>query len=69
MSKEIENFNSNFYDEIFDIAFVLKESCLGAGKAHKDKYDTLLDKYELGLTTEKLDNIKFVKFKISLKST
>ena len=41
MSKEIENFNSNFYDEIFDIAFVLKESCLGAGKAHKDKYDTL----------------------------
>ena len=41
MSKEIENFNSNFDDESFDMAFVLKESCLGAGKAHKDKYDTL----------------------------
>ncbi len=41
MSKEIENFNSNFDDEIFDMAFVLKESCLGAGKAHKDKYYTL----------------------------
>ena len=41
MSKEIENFNSNFNDESFDMAFVLKESCLGAGKAHKDKYYTL----------------------------
>ena len=41
MSKEIENFNSNFDDEILDMAFVLKESCLGAGKANKDKYYTL----------------------------
>lgn len=41
MSKEIENFNSNFNDESFDMAFVLKESGLGAGKAHKDKYHTL----------------------------
>ncbi|WP_304354733.1 DUF2262 domain-containing protein [Brachyspira innocens] len=41
MSKEIENFNSNFDDEILDLAFVLKESCLGAGKANKDKYYTL----------------------------
>nr|WP_300754830.1 hypothetical protein [uncultured Brachyspira sp.] len=41
MSKEIENFNSNFDEEILDMAFVLKESCLGAGKANKDKYYTL----------------------------
>ncbi|PPS22694.1 DUF2262 domain-containing protein [Brachyspira murdochii] len=41
MVKEIENFNSNFNEEILDMAFVLKESCLGAGKANKDKYYTL----------------------------
>ena len=41
MSKEIENFNINFNDESFDMAFVLKESCLGAGKTNKDKYHTL----------------------------
>ena len=41
MSKEIDNFNSNFDDGILDMAFVLKESCLGAGKVNKDKYYTL----------------------------
>ncbi|KLI35688.1 DUF2262 domain-containing protein [Brachyspira hyodysenteriae] len=41
MSKEIENFNSNFNDEIFDITFVLKKQNLSAGKS-KGKYYTLL---------------------------
>ena len=48
MSKERYNFNSNFNDESFDIAFVLKESCLGSGKAHKDKYHTLYIKKNYG---------------------
>ncbi|WP_157154398.1 DUF2262 domain-containing protein [Brachyspira murdochii] len=41
MSKEIENFNSNFDDEILDIAFVLKKQNLSAAKS-KGKYYTLL---------------------------
>ena len=41
MSKEIENFNSNFNDEILDIAFILKKQNLSAAKS-KGKYYTLL---------------------------
>ena len=41
MDKEIENFNSNFDDEIFDMAFILKRSCCKYAKIPWEKYDTL----------------------------
>ncbi|PTY39335.1 DUF7021 domain-containing protein [Brachyspira hampsonii] len=41
MDKEIRDFNKDFDDEIFDIAFVLKRSCCKYGKLPWDKYDTL----------------------------
>ena len=41
MDKEIENFNSNFDDEIFDMAFILKRSCCRYNKIPWEKYDTL----------------------------
>ena len=58
MSKEIENFNSNFDDEIFDIAFVLKKQNLSAGKS-KGKYYTLLVSaiaYKNIITNEIIEN-------------
>ncbi|WP_297300626.1 DUF2262 domain-containing protein [uncultured Brachyspira sp.] len=58
MSKEIENFNSNFYDEILDIAFVLKKQNLSAGKS-KGKYYTLLVSaiaYKNIITNEIIEN-------------
>ena len=58
MSKEIENFNSNFDDEIFDIAFVLKKQNLSAGKS-KRKYYTLLVSaiaYKNIITNEIIEN-------------
>ena len=57
MNKEIEDFNKNFDDEIFDMAFVLKESCLGAGKAHKDKYDTL---YIYAIALKNIDSSEII---------
>ncbi|EKV58267.1 DUF7021 domain-containing protein [Brachyspira hampsonii] len=41
MDKEIRDFNKDFDDEIFDIAFILKRSCCKYGKLPWDKYDTL----------------------------
>ena len=41
MNKEIEDFNKNFDDEIFDMAFVLKRSCCKYNKIPWDKYYTL----------------------------
>ena len=58
MEKEIENFNSNFDDEIFDIAFVLKKQNLSAGKS-KGKYYTLLVSaiaYKNIITNEIIEN-------------
>ena len=58
MSKEIENFNSNFDDEIFDIAFVLKKQNLSAGKSI-GKYYTLLVSaiaYKNIITNEIIEN-------------
>ncbi|MEI0603576.1 DUF2262 domain-containing protein [Brachyspira alvinipulli] len=58
MSKEIENFNSNFNDEIFDMAFVLKKQNLSAGKS-KGKYYTLLVSaiaYKNIITNEIIEN-------------
>lgn len=58
MSKEIENFNSNFNDEILDIAFVLKKQNLSAGKS-KGKYYTLLVSaiaYKNIITNEIIEN-------------
>ncbi|MEI0540540.1 DUF2262 domain-containing protein [Brachyspira pulli] len=58
MSKEIENFNSNFDDEIFDMAFVLKKQNLSAGKS-KGKYYTLLVSaiaYKNIITNEIIEN-------------
>ena len=58
MSKEIENFNSNFDDEILDIVFVLKKQNLSAGKS-KGKYYTLLVSaiaYKNIITNEIIEN-------------
>ena len=41
MNKEIEDFNKNFDDEFFDMAFVLKRSCCKYNKIPWDKYYTL----------------------------
>ncbi|MDO6994630.1 DUF2262 domain-containing protein [Brachyspira innocens] len=41
MDKEIKDFNKNFDDEIFDMAFVLKRSCCKYNKIPWDKYYTL----------------------------
>ncbi|WP_157154399.1 DUF7021 domain-containing protein [Brachyspira murdochii] len=41
MDKEIEDFNKNFDDEIFDMAFILKRSCCKYSKMPWEKYDTL----------------------------
>ena len=58
MDKEIEDFNKNFDDEIFDIAFVLKKQNLSAGKS-KGKYYTLLVSaiaYKNIITNEIIEN-------------
>ena len=58
MSKEIENFNSNFYDEIFDMAFVLKNQRLAAAKS-KEKYYTIFIEaiaYKNIITNEIIEN-------------
>ena len=58
MSKEIDNFNSNFDDEILDITFVLKKQNLSAGKS-KGKYYTLLVSaiaYKNIITNEIIEN-------------
>ena len=41
MDKEIEDFNKNFDDKIFDMAFVLKRSCCKYNKIPWEKYYTL----------------------------
>ncbi|TVL71509.1 hypothetical protein A9X77_04385 [Brachyspira hyodysenteriae] len=41
MDKEIEDFNKDFDDEIFEMAFVLKRSCCKYNKIPWDKYYTL----------------------------
>nr|WP_300754836.1 hypothetical protein [uncultured Brachyspira sp.] len=41
MDKEIEDFNKDFDDEIFDIAFILKRSCCKYAKIPWEKYGTL----------------------------
>ena len=41
MDKEIEDFNKNFDNEIFDMAFVLKRSCWKYNKIPWEKYYTL----------------------------
>ena len=58
MDKEIEDFNKNFDEEIFDIAFVLKKQNLSAGKS-KGKYYTLLVSaiaYKNIITNEIIEN-------------
>ncbi|CRF31354.1 hypothetical protein BRSU_0039 [Brachyspira suanatina] len=58
MDKEIEYFNKNFDEEIFDIAFVLKKQNLSAGKS-KGKYYTLLVSaiaYKNIITNEIIEN-------------
>ena len=58
MDKEIEDFNKNFDEEIFDIAFVLKKQNLSAGKS-KGKYYTILVSaiaYKNIITNEIIEN-------------
>ena len=58
MDKEIEDFNKNFDDEIFEMAFVLKKQNLSAGKS-KGKYYTLLVSaiaYKNIITNEIIEN-------------
>lgn len=58
MSKEIENFNSNFDDEILDLAFVLKKQNPAAGKSKEKHYILLVSAiaYKNIVTNEIIEN-------------